>query len=71
MCLVEVRLVFLCFHRFSLYFCALLCYSDHFGFVSLVSFAGFGVIPVASRAERLAGRNVSEMTMTHSVSSGT
>jgi len=38
-----------CFHRFSLYFCALPCYSDHFGFVSLVSFAGFRVIPVASR----------------------
>jgi len=63
-CLVTVRLVFVCFKGLV---CILVsCVSlDHFDCVLLVFFGG----GVQYRAERLAGKNVSEMT--YFVSSGT
>jgi len=65
LCLVRVRLAFVCFKVnvwfvFSC-FCVSFCASlDHFEFVLIVSFVGFGFFQY--RAKRLAGKNVSNMT---------
>ena len=57
--LVRVRLLFVCFKSSVCIFVCFCVSLDHFGFVLLVL---LGLVFFRYRAERLAGKNVSEMT---------